>query len=148
MSDSRDVTHEELERFKARVWHWADRFGLKDWLISVRRDRLEYGIYANCDPELSSRLVVIRLNERLPADAVDDLHMDWFALHEVLELVLMEFKAAVRGGDESTISSLGHQVIHRVMRALDQPEMDPPDVPEPEIDIKIGRTPKKGGRGR
>jgi hypothetical protein len=110
------VAPERLAFFRNRVFYWLDKFGLGEWRVKVMIDEdLDSGLAGRCGIRTTARVAEIVLGGWLPDYEVDDAHLDWTALHEVLELAIWPVQRA----DENDAGE-GHQLIHRIMRALGQ----------------------------
>jgi hypothetical protein len=104
-----------FEIFQKEVTYWAERFGLTEWHIYV--DTMDDNDYAaQCATNTSGMQSVISLNRSRGSSnvSIDDIKHD--ALHEVLELLLDEWKPPADSGLD--IRGSRHRVINRLIEVL------------------------------
>ena len=117
------VSPSEFAAFKAKVVDWAARFGLSDWLMTVKLDELPDSTFAQFHADPPAAMFMIDMSDRLPPEHLTDEIIGWFALHEILHLVIHEWRDTVAAAPNLEEGAT-HRLIHRIMRAMGQPEMD------------------------
>lgn len=107
------------EAFKLYVKEWQERLGMQDWriVVSDKPSRFAAEVYKL---DLEARLATIRLGDDFGSDVVDDTNIEDTAVHELLHILLREFKdfASDPTAKPADTNSAEHRVIHAIVNLL------------------------------
>ena len=114
----RELTDAEFGVFKTEVLRWVEVFGLNDWEVRVERrptsQMADLNYMAQCHADLEGMGATISLGAVLPDEYADEREIRNSALHEVLELLLIELDPDKRHER--------HQAINRLIKVLEAKE--------------------------
>lgn len=112
----------DFKFFKDRVMYWRRAFGLLDWDIVVKlADMKEDDIGAACMAGHDNRLAEIVLCSKLSPDASrpnNRVTLNQWALHEVLHVLLTEYRYYTVHTEKEKVGALEHQIIRSIENAL------------------------------
>lgn len=112
------VTPEDIKAFNAFVRKWQDLLNLNDWRI-VHIEKTAKGAMANVGLSVVDRMAMYRIGAEFGTEPVNDWSLESTACHELLHILLAEFREAIEGkATEDLIRSLEHRIVHTLERLL------------------------------
>ena len=113
------LTNKQFQEFKKHVHKWYKFFGLTEWDLSVEKGDVDDAL-ATCTVHLENRGAWIRITDDLDSEDIPNKGIKDFALHEICELLLMEFfiLAQQRYTTFEELDRAKHAVISRLVNAL------------------------------
>ena len=113
------VTPADADRFATYVAKWQTLLNLHDWRITRRNSAATKGAMADVAISAADKLAQWRIGRHFGAELVDDYTLESTACHELLHVLLTEFKGVVasKPADE-ILDGAEHRVIHTLERLL------------------------------
>ena len=113
------VTPADDDKFSGYVTKWQTLLNLHDWRITRRGSAASKGAMADIAISAGDKLAQWRIGKHFGAEAVSDYTLESTALHELLHVLLAEFKEVVasKAADE-ILDGAEHRVIHTLERLL------------------------------
>ena len=112
------VTPEDAEKFAGFIAKWQTLLNLHDWRIQKRGSAVK-GAMADIAISHTDKLAQYRIGKHFGADPVNDFTLESTACHELLHVLLADYKeiAASKPTDE-ILQAAEHRVIHTLERLL------------------------------
>ena len=113
------VTPADDDKFAGYVTKWQALLNLNDWRITRRGSAASKGAMADIAISAPDKLAQYRVGKHFGAEVVSDYTLESCALHELLHVLVAEFKEVVasKAADE-IIDGAEHRVIHTLERLL------------------------------
>lgn len=114
------ITPPAREAFELYLRDWQERLNLRDWRIVFSPKTVKGACAEVTKFDLPGRVASIRLGEHFGSEPVDDVTLEDTAVHELLHVLLKEFKELVASptATEDDIFSAEHRVIQTVVNLL------------------------------
>ena len=111
------VTPEQADKFAVYIDKWQDLLNLRDWRV-IRMGRAK-NVMAEVSISTADKLAQYRLGKHFGTEAVDDYTLESTAVHEMLHVLLAEYREiAVSKPSDEIMDGAEHRVIHTLERLL------------------------------
>lgn len=113
------ITPADADAFASFIAKWQALLNLHDWRITKRGNTAAKGAMADVAISAGDKLAQWRLGKHFGAESVDAYNLESTACHEMLHVLLAEFKevCASKPTDE-ILDGAEHRVIHTLERLL------------------------------
>lgn len=113
------VTLADADKFAGYIGKWQTLLNLHDWRITRRGTTAAKGAMADVAISASDKLAQWRIGRHFGAEVVNDYTLESTACHELLHVLLTDFKEVVasKPADE-ILDAAEHRVIHTLERLL------------------------------
>ncbi len=112
---------EKFDLFKSECNRWIKRFGLTGWQIWYElSDELDEEVGAACTCIVQARTATLHLSANLDDEDLGDDEMCYFALHEVLEIILYRLNELMlaQHANEAEVNEARHEVINILLNFI------------------------------
>ena len=112
----------DFKYFKDRVMHWRRAFGLTDWDVVVKMGEMREtdigaAVRAAHDSRLAEVILCAAMNEEASRPNNRET-LDLWALHEVLHILMTEYRWYTVHTEKEKVDALEHQVIRAIENVL------------------------------
>jgi hypothetical protein len=112
-----EVTPEQAEKFAGYIDKWQAALNLLDWRV-IRMGRAK-GVMAEVSISTADKMAQYRLGKHFGTEAVDDYTLESTAVHELLHVLLSEYREiAVSKPSDEIMDGAEHRVVHTLERLL------------------------------
>ena len=115
------VTPADADKFAAYIEKWQTMLNLHDWRITRRSSKAAKGAMADVAISAADKLAQWRIGKHFGAEIVSDYTLESTAVHELLHVLLADFKEVCTSKpSDEILDSAEHRVIHTLERLLVQ----------------------------
>lgn len=114
------TTKKDFKLFKKECRKWIKKFGLTEWLISFKHEKLKDDREAECRSHYTAKWVYLGLSSELQDYDKSRKYIKDCALEEVIHLMLasMSELSRQRFTRESELNKAEHEIVMRIMHVL------------------------------
>ena len=113
------VTPADADKFAVYVAKWQALLNLNDWRITRRGSKASKDAMADIAISSADKLAQWRIGKHFGAEIVDDYTLESTAVHELLHVLLADFKEICTSKPSNEIlDGAEHRVIHTLERLL------------------------------
>ena len=114
------TTKKDFKVFKKECRKWIKHFGLTEWLINFKHEKLLNDDEAQCHSHYTAKWVYLNLSNELQDYDKSKEYIKTCALEEVLHLIIAPFSvlAGQRFSREKELLKAEHEIIMRLIHVL------------------------------
>ena len=112
------TTPEDADEFAGYIEKWQLLLNLHDWRI-CRGKKAASGVMADVSLDHSAKMAIWRLGRHFGSDSVNAYSLESTAVHEMLHVLLADYREAVAAkASDDLISAAEHRIVNTLERLL------------------------------